>query len=217
MQIQLNWTDPNTGQQQQPILQTPVALGQEFAAMPNQINGNPVSRIVLADSQVNDYHALIDSYNGELMIVDQNSSVGTLINGIRLPSSTIIDGDRLQIGSYQIQIKLSVSAAASTNSEGTWQCDRMVGFLFSRRCGRTSKVGCPDCGGNYENNEPYFSDRSYYSGYGRYDRGYWGNDYYNRDHYGNNTETNNVDFTESDNAALESEVDGDFEQDMGAS
>ena len=217
MQIQLSWIDPVTGERREPVLETPVALGGEFTSMPQELDGNRVARIVLANEQVTEYHALIDVANGELIVVDQNSSTGTLINGVRLPSSTLIDGDRLQIGSYEIQLNPSSSQATSSSGMGaSGECDRMVGFLFKRRCGRTTNIGCPYC--SYPDNNPYYYDYSYYSGYGNYNRGYWGSNYYdNRDRYYYDPETGNVDFTEADNMSLEGEMDADFEMDMGAS
>lgn len=225
MQIQLSWVDPDTGDRQEIVLETPVALGREFAQMPDEIHGNRVSRIVLADSQVAEYHALLDVSNNELIAVDRNTSTGTLINGVRLPSSTIIEGDRLQIGPYEIQVNLNIRATAPSSLGETWTCDRMVGFLFPRRCGRTSRIGCEYCNSGSVN-DPYFYERSYYSGYGRYDRGNWGSDYYEeRDRYSYNSETGDVDFastgsvdfTDADNISLETEADTDFEHDMGAS
>ena len=216
MQVQLIWTDPTTGEQRQPVLETPVAMGRNFAQMPAEIDGRRVSRIVLEDPQVSDYHALIDVSNNDLVIVDQNSSTGTLINGVRLPSNTLMEGDRLQIGTYELQIKTRIAVSAS--SGGEWECDRKVGFLFPRRCGRTSRTGCPYCGTNDVNNDPYFYEHSYYVGYGSYTRGYWGSDYYSdRDQYAYNPETGEIDFTEGDNVSFENEGDEDFEVDMGAS
>lgn len=214
MQIQLSWTDPATGEQRGPRLETPIALGRVFAEMPQEIDGKRVSRIVLGDDRVSNYHALIDVSNDELIVVDQNTATGTLINGVRLPTGTLLESDRLQVGPYEIQINLSEVRSAS--SEGG--CDRKVGFLFPRRCGRTDRTGCPYCDTNNSNNDPYLYEHSYYSGFGRYERGYWGSNYYdNRDYYFYNSETGNVDFTEADNISMEMEGDEDFEVDMGAS
>jgi hypothetical protein len=91
-------------------------------------------------------------------------------------------------------------------------CDRMVGFLFKRRCGRTDKTGCPHCNESYEN------DYAYYSEYGNYGSGNWGHNYYqDRDRYYYDPEIGNVDFTEADSISLENESDADFERNMGAS
>jgi hypothetical protein len=217
VQIRLIWTDPNTREQRQPQLETPIAIGRVFAEMPAEIDGKRVSRIVLPDDRIANYHASIDVFDNELIIADQNTSSGTLINGVQLPSSTLINGDRVQIGTIEIQIQTSTSSPETPAASGQWTCDRNIGFLIPRRCGRTDRTGCTHCGGD-PNNDPYFSDRSYYVGYGNYNRGYWGsNYYYNRNSYDYDPVTGNVDFTEADNASLEMEGDTDFEIDMGAS
>ncbi|MEB3147496.1 MAG: FHA domain-containing protein [Sphaerospermopsis sp.] len=201
MQIQLTWIDPNTGDRRTPLLETPVAIGRQFSTMPPQIDEKRVSRIVIEDDLIADYHTLIDWQNQELTIIDQNTSNGIKINDVQLTHGILKNGDRIQIGSCEIII----------NYESvTWECDRMIGFLFKRRCGRTDKTNCPDCNQSYEN------DYAYYPEYGSYRS--WGSSYYyNRDNYSYNPETGNVDFTEADAISLEDERDTDFERNMGAS
>ncbi len=216
MQIQLSWIDPATGKRSQPLLKTPIALGRKFTLMPQILEGERVSRVVLANDQVSDYHALIEFQDGEVLVFDQNSVTGTRINGSQLPSSELRNGDRLQIGPYDIRVSFT---AATSSTVDSGKCNRMVGFLFRRRCDRTSRIGCPYCGSSEVDNAPYFyQEYSYYPGYGNYDSGSWGYEYYyERDRYSYNPETGNVDFTEADNPSLEMEADEDFELDMGAS
>lgn len=243
MQIQLSWIDPVMQSLRQPVLETPVALGREFALMPGVIDGQRVSRIVLGDDRVEPYHALLTEQQGELLITDQGSRLGTKVNGVVLPGSTVLDGDQIQIGPFQIQIKLlngisgaqqtarfpetpaanstpafGTSVPSRTPVSGSERCDRMVGFLFKRRCDRTNRTNCPYCRGGELNTDPYFYDYSYYPGFGRYTHGHWGSSYYHhRDSYFYNPETGCVDFTEADNAAFAQEGDVDYEQDFGAS
>lgn len=203
MQIQLNWIDPNTGDRRQPLLETPVAIGKEFAAMPQEINDQRVSRIVIEDDLVAAYHALITWQNQELIIIDQNTSNGMQINGVQLTTGSINDGDRIQIGSCEIVINYTTTA---------WVCDRMVGFLFKRPCGRTDTTDCPYC------NQSYAEDYAYYTDYGNYRSSSWSSSYYdNRDRYEYDPETGNIDFTEADAISLETERDSDFELNMDAS
>lgn len=225
MRLQLTRTDLATGQSQTSVLETPIALGREFALMPGMVEGNRVSRMVLEDTEVADYHALIDEQAEGLVIIDQSGGRGLRVNGVSAMSSPLQDGDHFQIGSYDLQVQLNpetavandeAAGASAFNSAG--ECDRKVGFLFPRRCGRTTTVGCPYCDSGQVNNDPYFYERSYYSGYGTYHSGYWGSSYYeNRDSYSYNPETRNIDFTDADSASFEREADTDFEQDMGAS
>ncbi|MEL6383269.1 MAG: hypothetical protein AAFQ89_12625, partial [Cyanobacteria bacterium J06626_18] len=95
-------------------------------------------------------------------------------------------------------------------SSGGSGCDRRIGFLFPRRCGRLSSAGCPHCDDGRVAEEPYFTyshERSLYPDYGNYAALSWGNRGYS---------DADVDFTEADAASLELLGD-DFEQDMGAS
>jgi pSer/pThr/pTyr-binding forkhead associated (FHA) protein len=225
VQIQLSWIDPNTGERRQPLLQTPVAIGREFSQMPQQSNAERVSRVVIQNDLIADYHALIEWQNQELIIIDQNTSSGIKINGVQLTNGSLRNGDRLEIGLCEIVINFTVPSTTERERPYVAEalpfgnagqqdalCDRMVGFLFKRRCGRTDKTGCPHC------NESYEEDYAYYGDYGNYSSGNWGHNYYeDRDRYYYDPETGNVDFTEADSISLENESDADFERNMGAS
>ena len=204
MQIKLTWIDPNTGDRRQPLLQIPVAIGKEFAAMPQQIDEQRVSRVTIQDDLIAAYHALITWQNQELIIIDQNTSYGIKINGLQLTTGSLNDGDRIQIGNCEITVNFTAISGG--------ECDRMVGFLFKRRCGRTDNIDCPYCHQSYE------EDYAYYPDYGNYRSSSWGSDYYyQRDRYSYDPETGNVDFTEADAISLEREQDRDFETHFGAS
>ncbi len=206
MQIQLNWKEINSQESQKPLLEIPVAIGRDVDKMPRELNGKTVSQIILIDGEVAEYHALLDENNGELIVVDQNTSNGIKVNGVNLPSISLEDGDILQIGNYQIQVCLNIKIG----------CDRLIGFLFKRRCGRTNPIGCSYCQNGQGKQDPYYYDRAYYPEYGYYNT--WGRDYYyHRDYYYYDRETGNVDFTEADAEALANEFDTDYEQDMGES
>ncbi|MBD2167596.1 FHA domain-containing protein [Calothrix membranacea FACHB-236] len=202
MQIQLSWIDPNSEERREPLLETPVAIGKTFAEMPQQIDEQRVSRITIQDDLIADYHTLIDWQNQELIITDQNTSNGIKINGVQVTGGMLTSGDRITIGACEIVVSFAATA---------WECDRMVGFLFKRRCGRTDRTGCSYCEQSYED------DYAYYSEYGNYRSG-WGRDYYDdRDRYSYDPETGDVDFTEADAVSLEAQRDAEFETDMGAS
>lgn len=218
MTIQLSWIDPATESQRRPSLEAPIALGSDFTQMPGVIGEGRVARMVISGNQVAPYHALITEQDGEWLITDQNSPNGMLINGSRLPSSTLFHGDRIQLGEVQIQVHLANNNSSPVPVASSAGCDRRVGFLVKRRCGRTDSTGCPDCNGGQADYDPYFYDHGYYSGFGNYHSGYWGHHYYSdRDDYSYNPITRSVDFTEADSNAFEQEGDQDYEQDMGAS
>lgn len=285
MQIQLRWVDPKTGLERNPTLEPPVAFGRTFGVMPSDLDGQSVSRMVLDDPQVENYHAVLEIVDGQLRISDRGSRVPTKVNGVALPYQTINDGDRIQIGSFEITIavldrsvsssspnlsaqapppppstaatssfasqptrspsgsssssNLSGSSASNTDPlyagfagmssagsnspeqfgpDGT--CDRKVGFLFKRRCGRTTTEGCQYCqnGRQPAGYDPYTDDYGLFPGYGHYGRHHWGYHYYsNRDRYYYDPASRRVDFTEADGQSFEEEADQGYEMDLEAS
>ncbi|MCA1990898.1 MAG: FHA domain-containing protein [Coleofasciculus sp. S288] len=117
--IQLSWDDPTTGDRRQPLLNLPIALGRDFHQMPIEIQGRPVSRIVLSSLEVSRFHVLIDQDSGGLMVIDQHSRNGTFINGTRVVENNRIpfnEGDSLQIGPYQITVSFAAIASPSPPS-----------------------------------------------------------------------------------------------------
>lgn len=102
--IQFSWYDPVTRQHHTPTLRPPVAFGRVFQAMPSEIQGQSVSRMVLNDDQASRYHALITWEQGSWLITDQNSANGLWINGERCPHARLTIGSTVQIGHHQIQI-----------------------------------------------------------------------------------------------------------------
>ncbi|NJO18918.1 MAG: hypothetical protein HC838_01010 [Spirulinaceae cyanobacterium RM2_2_10] len=96
----------------------------------------------------------------------------------------------------------------------------LVGFLFPRRCGRTSREHCPHCQGGEIDDDPYFlaSERSIYPNYGYYGGSSWGSEYTEdlTPAEAQPGEASNYDFTEADAAAF-AVTSTDFEQDLDAS
>jgi pSer/pThr/pTyr-binding forkhead associated (FHA) protein len=120
MQIQLSWEDPATGDRRSPTLAIPIAIGREFARMPATIGDQRVSRIVIESGQVSRFHALIEfDGSGGLVVTDQNSYNGTLINGVRQNRSAIANGDTLQIGPYQITVIVNATQVTFPPNQGS--------------------------------------------------------------------------------------------------
>jgi pSer/pThr/pTyr-binding forkhead associated (FHA) protein len=87
--------------------------------MPAQIQGHPVSRMVLNSLEVSRFHALIDQDSSGLVVIDQNSRNGTFVNGTRVGVNTrtsLANGDSLQIGPYQITVTFGARTQASPPS-----------------------------------------------------------------------------------------------------
>jgi CRP-like cAMP-binding protein len=58
--------------------------------------------LVLDNPRVSRHHALIEARNGSYRIVDLNSTNGSFVNGQRVKSQALIDGDEIVIGSKRI-------------------------------------------------------------------------------------------------------------------
>ncbi|MBC6481051.1 MAG: FHA domain-containing protein [Hormoscilla sp. GM7CHS1pb] len=104
--IQLSWRDPVTGADQQQESQIPVAIGRELGRMPPNLRGEQVFRLVLGHNEVSRYHTLIDVEQGQAVVRNQSTTNGTLVNGTPLTWCFLMDGDTLQIGPYQIAVRL---------------------------------------------------------------------------------------------------------------
>jgi pSer/pThr/pTyr-binding forkhead associated (FHA) protein len=116
LQIQLSWDDPATGDRREPKLSVPIALGRDFNGMPAQIQGRPVARMVLNSLEASRYHVLIDQDAGGLVVIDQNSRNGTLVNGTRVAANSraaLANGDSLQIGTYHITVSFGARTQPS--------------------------------------------------------------------------------------------------------
>jgi hypothetical protein len=214
LRVQLNWTNLTTGQTQQSILETPIAIGCNPVRMPDTLAGQAVAKLVLTGGEVAGYHALIQQTEGELQVSSQTGS-RILLNTVAVPSSTLAHEDYLRVGAFDIQVLTTFSETASEAETG---CDRQVGFLFKRRCGRTDRAGCPDCNSGQRTQDTDYDEYAYYPRYGYYDHGYWGYNYYShRDRYSYDPTTGNVNFTDADSASFDQEQDVDYEIDMGAS
>ncbi|AFY50423.1 FHA domain-containing protein [Nostoc sp. PCC 7524] len=107
IQIQLTWEDPTTGERREPKLDVPIAFGREFARLPAEVDGQRVARMLLNSNEVSRYHALITWENNQLVVIDQGSVNGVIVNGQRQPRSVINNGDTLQIGPYIIMVTLA--------------------------------------------------------------------------------------------------------------
>lgn len=210
MKIQLSWTENLTGNQQNFILETPIALGSNSAKIPDQINEIKVNKAIIKDNSILGFHGLIEENNNQI-IISQQSEALIYINNIALSSSTLFDGDIIKLGS--VEIKVNQGKKVEKN-EG---CLNQIGFLIKRRCGRPVVAGSQYCQQCQTQSNPYKSDYNYYPNYGYYDRfDSWGYDYYSHRH-SYHSHHHHSDFTEADGNAFDDERDHDFEQNMGAS
>ncbi|MBE9009033.1 FHA domain-containing protein [Pseudanabaenaceae cyanobacterium LEGE 13415] len=101
--VTLFWNDPVTEAEQEIVAITPIAIGRSPETISAQ--GIPERQHVILNSlQVSRFHASIDWKDRELIVTDQGSSNGVLVNGRSCQSSTLSDGDVVQIGPFQITV-----------------------------------------------------------------------------------------------------------------
>ena len=105
--LQLSWQDPETDEFQQRQLIPPVAIGRDVGQMPDQLDGQPVAHLDLADRQISRFHALITVINQKLYVIDQSAN-GTFLNGqpIRQKRQSFSSRDTLRIGPYKITVAM---------------------------------------------------------------------------------------------------------------
>jgi len=82
------------------------------------IGRNPTTDITLLDDGISREHALIlwESDSAEYCIEDLQSTNGTKLNGKRVRSATLNDGDEIQVGHTRFTFHEGESAAAITGS-----------------------------------------------------------------------------------------------------
>jgi sigma-B regulation protein RsbU (phosphoserine phosphatase) len=108
----LTYTDAN-GEHRIPVDRDKVSIGR-----------SPGQDVVLPDPCVSRQHAIIVKEGADFTIVDQKSSYGTFVNGVRLERSVLHDGDLLQLGSLESsKLRFSMPAPEKAhdrrNSTGT--------------------------------------------------------------------------------------------------
>jgi pSer/pThr/pTyr-binding forkhead associated (FHA) protein len=107
MEIRLIWEDPGNGEEQQQDFTLPLAIGRELARLPENLNGQPLSKVCFKSKEISGYHALIVFVNGVLLIEDKSTN-GTRLNEklLKKASDTLSSGDTLQIGPFQITVNV---------------------------------------------------------------------------------------------------------------
>jgi pSer/pThr/pTyr-binding forkhead associated (FHA) protein len=93
LHLRLVWQDPLTGERYERISQLPVLIGRAAS----------INTIVLNDRQVSRQHALLNIIDGQIVIIDQDSTNGTLVDGQRIKLAPLATGSTFQIGPFEIK------------------------------------------------------------------------------------------------------------------
>jgi pSer/pThr/pTyr-binding forkhead associated (FHA) protein len=115
IEVKLSWEDPTTGERREPQLAPPIAFGREFARMPTEKNGQRIARMLLNSNEVSRYHALIEWQGDKLVIVDQKSVNGVVVNGEQQAQTVLTSGDNVQLGPYIISVTFTTVTPGVVN------------------------------------------------------------------------------------------------------
>jgi len=119
--VQLSWLEVGTNQSVSMRLNLPIAIGKDVTALPDFVDAEQVSPLVLNDRSVSRYHLLLKIEQGNLVAIDQNSTNGVLVNGVLLNQSmglrqVLSKGDRITVGRYEIEIAFDLSPVSANQA-----------------------------------------------------------------------------------------------------
>ena len=77
----------------------------ELDGRPMTIGRAPDNVLVLADSRASRHHARIDARRGSLVLTDLGSTNGSWVNGRRVESIALGQGDRLRVGTTELLVE----------------------------------------------------------------------------------------------------------------
>ncbi len=88
-------------------------MSYELSSEETLIGRNPTTDITLLDEGISREHAIVlyDADERQFVVEDLQSTNGTKVNGKRVRSATLADGDEIQIGRTRFQFRLGLSAA----------------------------------------------------------------------------------------------------------
>jgi pSer/pThr/pTyr-binding forkhead associated (FHA) protein len=102
---------------QEKILQLPIALGKSLIVMDQRKQNNNITPVEINHHHVSSYHSLMDWENGQLVIMDQNSTNGTYVNNIKqnpLSKIPLNHGDELKLGTVEGKVNINTSLITIT-------------------------------------------------------------------------------------------------------
>lgn len=83
---------------------------------PRAVIGRRKGEILIKDAEISGQHSEITVNGDRVQIKDLQSTNGTFVNGKKLPSSELRDGDRLTIGQSKILVKIDAPSAGGRAS-----------------------------------------------------------------------------------------------------
>lgn len=80
--------------------------------LPFTIGRTSNNRLRLHNAHISRTHAVIEQVDGELRVADKGSRNGTYVNGVRVESAPLRDGDRLTFGGIELTFQALVETSA---------------------------------------------------------------------------------------------------------
>lgn len=97
--LRLIWEDPNTGECFERVNPLPITIGRAAS----------LNTIVLKNKHVSRQHAWLKRANDKILIIDQNSTNGTLVDGRSIKQAMLKVGDSFRIGPFTFTTDVAVS------------------------------------------------------------------------------------------------------------
>jgi pSer/pThr/pTyr-binding forkhead associated (FHA) protein len=88
--LRLIWDDATTGEHHEWISPLPIQIGR----------ATTINTVVLNNRQVSRQHAALNSLGDKIVLIDQGSTNGTLVNGKRIKQAILNFGSPFQIGPF---------------------------------------------------------------------------------------------------------------------
>ena len=88
--LRVTWEDPATGESHHHVQQFPIFIGRAPS----------INNIVLDNAQVSRQHAQLTYQEGQIIISDQESTNGIIVNGERVKYAVLPSGSSFQIGPF---------------------------------------------------------------------------------------------------------------------
>ena len=99
LHLRLTWHDPTTGEHYEQIKPLPITIGRAAS----------LNTIVLNDKHVSRQHVWLQPANDEILIVDQDSTNGTLVDGQSIKQATLKIGDSFRVRPFTFSTSVAVS------------------------------------------------------------------------------------------------------------
>jgi len=131
IEVSLSWQNPHSGAWERVRLPLPIAIGKEPNIFPTTIGDQDVSRLVLKDSSVSRYHACMVWRNNQLVVIDQGSTNGILVNGVKVKETELSPDDRLVIGRYQLTVSFSPPQPVATAITVDTDCENTLSLSWA--------------------------------------------------------------------------------------